>query len=124
MQFWFGGPRDRTPHQPRRRDRRIGDSLSPTQHPEVLMGIILTIIIGLVAGFIARAVVPGKQDLSIVMTIVLGLIGSFVGNIVAGLIQGEGFRFELGGWWASIIGAIVVLAVYVFAIQGRKSVRR
>ena len=86
--------------------------------------IIMALIIGIVAGLIARAVIPGKQNLSIVATIVLGLIGSVVGNVLAGLIQGEGLRFTVGGWWASIIGAIIVLAVYVYAIQGRRSVRR
>jgi uncharacterized membrane protein YeaQ/YmgE (transglycosylase-associated protein family) len=82
-------------------------------------GIILAIVIGLVAGFIARAVIPGKQHMSILMTLVLGLVGSIVGNLLAGLIQGEGLRFDIGGWWASILGAIIVLGVYVFAIQGR-----
>jgi uncharacterized membrane protein YeaQ/YmgE (transglycosylase-associated protein family) len=72
-----------------------------------------------VAGLIARAVIPGKQDLSIAATIVLGLIGSLVGNLLAGLIQGEGLRFDIGGWWASILGAIIVLGIYVYAVRGR-----
>jgi uncharacterized membrane protein YeaQ/YmgE (transglycosylase-associated protein family) len=82
-------------------------------------GIILAIIIGLVAGLIARAVIPGKQDLGIVMTIVLGLIGSVVGNLLAGLIFHGRLEFDLGGWWASIIGAIIVLGIYV-AVAGRR----
>ena len=87
---------------------------------ELLWGIIVALVIGAVAGFIARAVIPGKQHMSIGMTIVLGLIGSLVGNLLAGLIQGEGLRFDIGGWWASIIGAIIVLGIYV-AVQGRSS---
>lgn len=90
----------------------------------MIWDILVAVLIGLVAGLIARAVIPGKQDLSIVATIVLGLIGSVVGNLLAGLIQGDGLRFDVGGWWASILGAIVVLAVYVYAVQGkRRSVR-
>jgi uncharacterized membrane protein YeaQ/YmgE (transglycosylase-associated protein family) len=85
----------------------------------ILWSILVAVVIGLVAGLIARAVIPGKQDLSIGATIVLGLVGSLVGNLLAGLIQGEGLRFSLGGWWASIIGAIIVLGVYVFAVRGR-----
>ena len=88
-------------------------------------GILLAIVIGLIAGLIARAVVPGKQDLGIVATIVLGVIGSVVGNLLAGLLFRGEFEFDLGGWWASILGAIVVLAVYVaVAGRGRRSVGR
>ncbi len=87
-------------------------------------GIILALVIGLVAGLIARAVVPGKQDLGIVPTIVLGLIGSVVGNLLFSLLKGDGLQFHLGGWWASIIGAIVVLFVYVAATgRSRRAVR-
>jgi uncharacterized membrane protein YeaQ/YmgE (transglycosylase-associated protein family) len=81
-------------------------------------GIILALVIGLVAGLIARAVIPGKQDLGIVATIVLGVIGSVVGNLLAGLLFRGELEFDLGGWWASIIGAIIVLGIYV-AVAGR-----
>ena len=88
-------------------------------------GIILAIIIGFIAGLIARAVVPGKQDLGIVATLVLGLIGSIVGNLLFSLFKGDGLEFDLGGWWASIIGAIIVLGIYVaVAGRGRRSVTR
>lgn len=87
-------------------------------------GIILTLVIGLVAGLIARAVVPGKQDLGVIATIVLGVIGSIVGNLLAGLVFRGELEFDLGGWWASIIGAIIVLAIYVsVAGRGRRSGR-
>jgi uncharacterized membrane protein YeaQ/YmgE (transglycosylase-associated protein family) len=89
-----------------------------------LGGILLAIVIGLIAGLIARAVVPGKQDLGIVPTIVLGLIGSVVGNLLFSLLKGDGLRFDLGGWWASIIGAILVLFVYVAATGKRRRVTR
>jgi uncharacterized membrane protein YeaQ/YmgE (transglycosylase-associated protein family) len=90
----------------------------------MLWNIIVLIVIGAVAGFIARAVIPGKQDMSIIATIVLGIIGSLVGNLLGSLIFAP-HKFELGtsGWIGSIIGAIVVLGVYV-AVSGRKSVRR
>ena len=88
-------------------------------------GIILALVIGLVAGLIARAVIPGKQDLGIVATIVLGVIGSVVGNLIVGLIRNGEVTFDLGGWWASILGAIVVLGIYVaVAGRGRRSVSR
>jgi uncharacterized membrane protein YeaQ/YmgE (transglycosylase-associated protein family) len=85
----------------------------------MLWTILGLIIIGLIAGLIARAVIPGKQDLGIVATIVLGLIGSLVGNLLVSLIRDGEVTFDLGGWWASILGAILVLAVYV-SVAGRR----
>ncbi len=88
-------------------------------------GIILVLVIGLVAGLIARAVIPGKQDLGIVATLVLGLIGSVVGNLLASLLLRGQLTFDLGGWWASILGAIIELGIYVaVAGRGRRSVSR
>lgn len=87
-------------------------------------GLLLTILIGFIAGLIARAVVPGKQDLGLIATLVLGLIGSVVGNLVFSLFQGDGLEFDLGGWWASIVGAILVLAVYVAATGKQRRVTR
>ena len=89
----------------------------------MLGNIIVLIIVGLIAGFIARAVIPGKQDIGIVATIVLGIVGSLVGNLLGSLIfQG---RFELGtsGIIGSIIGAIVVLGIYVAATRRNRVTR-
>jgi uncharacterized membrane protein YeaQ/YmgE (transglycosylase-associated protein family) len=90
----------------------------------VLGNIIVLIIVGLIAGFIARAVIPGKQDLGIVATILLGIVGSLVGNLLGSLIF-EPHRFELGtsGILGSIVGAIIVLGLYVAATR-RKHVTR
>ncbi|SFF80446.1 GlsB/YeaQ/YmgE family stress response membrane protein [Blastococcus tunisiensis] len=82
-------------------------------------GIVATLVIGLVAGLVARAVVPGKQDLGILATLALGLVGSVVGNLVAGLVRDGEVQFDLGGWWASILGAVLVLALYV-SVAGRR----
>ena len=86
----------------------------------LLWNIIVLVVIGLIAGFIARAVIPGKQDIGIGLTIVLGIVGSVVGNLLGSLLF-EPHRFELGtsGIIGSIIGAIIVLGIYV-AVQGRK----
>ena len=88
----------------------------------MIWNIIVLLVIGLVAGLIARAVVPGKQDLSILATIVLGVIGSCVDNRLGGLIGGRGIERAPGGWIGSIIGAFVVLGVYV-AVAGRRGTR-
>ena len=84
--------------------------------------IIGLIIIGLIAGFIARALVPGDDSMSIVATIVLGIIGSFVGGFLADLLfrsEGEDAGLGPAGIIGSIIGAIVVLLIYN-AVTGRK----
>jgi uncharacterized membrane protein YeaQ/YmgE (transglycosylase-associated protein family) len=87
----------------------------------LLWNIIVLIVIGLIAGFVARAVIPGKQAMGIGMTIVLGIVGSLVGNLLGSLIF-EPHRFEIGtsGIIGSIVGAIVVLGVYVMA-TGRRN---
>ena len=80
------------------------------------------LVLGLVAGFIARAVVPGKDDIGILRTILLGIAGSVVGGLVASLFTGMS-AFEPASWIGSILGAIVVLVVYN-KVTGRKKVGR
>ena len=105
---------------------RVPDA-HPTEDPvSLIWNIIILLIIGLIAGFIARAVIPGKQSMSVGMTIVLGIVGSIVGNLLGSLLFAP-HRFELGtsGIIGSIIGAIIVLGIYV-AVQsrGHRSVTR
>ena len=91
---------------------------------DVLWNIIVLIVIGAIAGFIARAVIPGKQDIGIALTIVLGIVGSVVGNLLGSLIF-QPHKFELGtsGIVGSIIGAIIVLGIYVMATNKRRVTR-
>ncbi|MBQ9918795.1 MAG: GlsB/YeaQ/YmgE family stress response membrane protein [Microbacterium sp.] len=90
----------------------------------MLWTILGLIIVGLIAGFIARAVIPGKQSMSILMTIVLGIVGSFVGGFLGFLVFGSdpmGGFLQPSGIIGSIIGAIIVLGIYVFATRGRSA---
>ena len=82
--------------------------------------IISLIVIGLIAGAVARLVVPGKQNLSIPATILLGVVGSFVGGFLAHLIfrSGSGF-LDPAGIIGSIIGAIIVLLLWIKFGSGR-----
>ena len=81
-----------------------------------MIGLIISlIIVGLIAGALARLIVPGRQDMSIPMTIVIGVIGSFVGGFLGYLIfhndSQSGF-FQPSGIIGSVIGAIIVLLLW------------
>jgi uncharacterized membrane protein YeaQ/YmgE (transglycosylase-associated protein family) len=91
-----------------------------------MLGLIITIIIvGLIAGALARLIVPGKQDMSIAMTIVLGIVGSLIGGFLGYLIfhkdASDGF-LQPSGIIGSVIGAIIALLIWT-RVQGRHSVR-
>jgi len=90
----------------------------------ILGTLISVIIVGLIAGFIARAVVPGRQSMGIGATIVLGIIGSFVGGFLAYVIfrqdANDGF-LQPSGIIGAIIGAIIALLIYG-AVTGRRRV--
>jgi uncharacterized membrane protein YeaQ/YmgE (transglycosylase-associated protein family) len=76
--------------------------------------IIILILVGLVAGAVARLVVPGRDPIGILGTIVLGIVGSFVGGFIWNLIQYHRLaphKFHLAGILGSILGAILVLIV-------------
>lgn len=78
------------------------------------------IIVGIIAGFLARALMPGKDSMSLVATIVLGLVGSFVGALLFGAIGiGDTDKFDIGGIIGAVIGALIVLGIYN-AVTGRK----
>jgi len=90
-----------------------------------MLGLILSIIVvGLIAGALARLLVPGRQNLSILMTIVLGIIGSFVGGFLGYLLfgrdSGNGF-LQPAGLIGSVIGAVVVLLIWT-RVGSRRSV--
>ncbi|NIJ04491.1 GlsB/YeaQ/YmgE family stress response membrane protein [Frigoribacterium faeni] len=92
-----------------------------------MIGLIVSlVVIGLIAGAVARLVVPGKQDISIPMTILLGVIGSFVGGFLGYLLfpgrNPDGF-FQTSGIIGSIIGAIIVLVIYL-KVRGGRTARR
>ena len=79
------------------------------------MGIILLIIVGAIAGFIARALVPGRDPMGVVGTIVLGIVGSFVGGFLGALLFGRDALDGLlqpSGIIGSIIGAVIALLIY------------
>ena len=75
------------------------------------MTIIVTIIIGLIVGFLARALKPGNDSLGWIMTAILGIAGSFLASYV-GSAMGWYAPGQVAGFLASIVGAVVLLVIY------------
>ncbi|MGL6279097.1 MAG: GlsB/YeaQ/YmgE family stress response membrane protein [Gaiella sp.] len=79
------------------------------------MGIIGWILLGLIAGFIARALVSGDERIGVILTTILGVAGALLGGLVATAL---GFGdpidefFDLSTWLAAIIGAVGLLLVW------------
>ena len=78
------------------------------------MGFFAFLILGLIAGAIAKAILPGKQGGGILITLLLGVVGAILGGWIGGLLFGTGINefFSLSTWLLAIGGAIIVLLVY------------
>lgn len=86
----------------------------------MLITILTWIVFGLVVGFIARAVVPGAQPMSLPATVLLGVAGSFIGGLVGNLLAGyPALHLHAAGFIGSVLGAILVLVVMTFATRRR-----
>ena len=83
------------------------------------------LILGLVAGFIAKLLMPGDDPGGFIVTIILGLVGAFVGYLLFTRLLGIGDNdaFDLGGLLSAIIGTMIVLGIYR-AVAGRGSGHR
>ena len=76
-----------------------------------MLSLLVTLLIGLVVGLIARAVKPGDDKLGWIMTALLGIAGSFLASYV-GMALGWYAQGDSAGWIASVVGAVALLAVY------------
>lgn len=79
-----------------------------------MIGNILSfLIVAIIAGFLARAIMPGKDTMSLPMTMGLGAVGSVIGGILAVLFTGKKMgEFSPSSIIGSIIGALIALLVY------------
>jgi uncharacterized membrane protein YeaQ/YmgE (transglycosylase-associated protein family) len=78
--------------------------------------LIWSVIIGFLAGLIARAVLPGTDNMGFIATTLVGIVGSVVGGFIGNLISKPepGAKFHPAGFFMSIVGAIVILVVLRF----------
>jgi uncharacterized membrane protein YeaQ/YmgE (transglycosylase-associated protein family) len=85
------------------------------------MGIIGWIILGLLAGLIAKAMLPGDDPGGLIVTALIGVVGAFIGGFIA---KALGFGdpidefFDLSTWLGAIIGSVVLLLVYRAVVGG------
>ncbi|HET6974006.1 MAG TPA: GlsB/YeaQ/YmgE family stress response membrane protein [Pyrinomonadaceae bacterium] len=87
-----------------------------------MMNFIWWLIIGLIAGALARLIMPGRDAMGIIATIILGIVGSLVGGLVSMAIWGNNTAgFQPAGLLLSILGAIIVLWIYRM-VKGRSTV--
>ena len=87
------------------------------------MGIIGWIVLGLIAGAIAKAILPGSQGGGWILTLVLGVVGALLGGFIGSAVFGiglEGF-FSIQTWLLAIGGSIIVLLVYGLLVGRRKA---
>jgi uncharacterized membrane protein YeaQ/YmgE (transglycosylase-associated protein family) len=72
------------------------------------------IILGIIAGYLGRLIMPGKQNIGFIMTTILGVIGALVGFLIFTEVLGIGDSdaFDLGGLPGAVIGVIIVLFLY------------
>ena len=76
------------------------------------MSVLWFLLFGLIVGLIARALLPGRQQMGLIKTTLLGAAGSFIGGLVGNLISGDPLgRIHTAGWIGSILGAIILLAL-------------
>ena len=87
------------------------------------MGIIGWIVLGLIAGAIAKAILPGRQGGGWLITLILGVVGALLGGFVGSAIFGIGLEnfWSLQTWIVAIIGSIVVLLIYGLVTRGSRS---
>jgi uncharacterized membrane protein YeaQ/YmgE (transglycosylase-associated protein family) len=88
------------------------------------MGIIAFIILGLIAGVIAKALLPGDDPGGLIITTIIGVVGAILGGFLAGaLFNADPMDefFDISSWLTAIVGALILLVIYR-TVAGRRPV--
>ncbi len=83
------------------------------------MGILGWIVLGLIAGAIAKAILPGRQGGGWLATLVLGIVGALLGGFIGGALFGVplGTFFEIRTWLLAIVGSLLALVIWGFVTK-------
>ena len=91
------------------------------------MGIIAFLILGLLAGFIAKALLPGEDPGGVIVTMLIGVAGALIGGFLAAALFDahplDDF-FDVSTWLTAIIGSIILLVMYRLIVGSRHGGRR
>ena len=68
-------------------------------------------IFGLIIGLLARAIMPGRQHMGLILTMILGLVGAWLGGLI-GRLTGMYREGHPAGWFMALVGALIVLFIY------------
>ena len=87
------------------------------------MSFLAFLLLGLIAGAIAKAILPGNQGGGWFITLLLGVVGALLGGWIGGTLFGVGFDgfFSLQSWILAIVGALIVLLIYGFVVNRGKA---
>ncbi|HKG03972.1 MAG TPA: GlsB/YeaQ/YmgE family stress response membrane protein [Conexibacter sp.] len=85
------------------------------------MGIIGWIILGLLAGAIAKAIMPGDDPGGIIVTTIIGILGAIIGGLIASALDIGDLDefFDIGTWAIAILGSLLLLAIYRVVVGRR-----
>jgi uncharacterized membrane protein YeaQ/YmgE (transglycosylase-associated protein family) len=84
------------------------------------MGILAFIVVGLIAGLLARLVMPGRDPLGLIVTALMGIAGAFVGGFLVQLLGGAGVTgINVWSILVATLGAVALLAIYRLFAGGR-----
>ncbi|HCF58769.1 MAG TPA: GlsB/YeaQ/YmgE family stress response membrane protein [Myxococcales bacterium] len=86
------------------------------------MGWLSWIIIGLIAGLIAKALMPGKDPGGFIITLLLGIAGAFIGGLIGGAIFGTGLTgFSIWSLLLAVAGSLLLLGLYRLTFGKRRA---
>jgi uncharacterized membrane protein YeaQ/YmgE (transglycosylase-associated protein family) len=87
------------------------------------MGFFAFLILGLIAGAIARLIIPGKQRGGWILTLILGVVGAMLGGWIAGFFVADAYSnfWSIPAWIAAIVGALIVTIIYNLLASRRKA---
>jgi len=81
-----------------------------------MMGMLSQAFFGLLAGLVARAVLPGRQHMGLIMTMILGIAGAWLGGLI-GRMAGMYEEHRKAGFLMAVLGAVVLLVIYSLATR-------